>query len=124
MLIQPNKILPHPPLPLILHPLPLPQPLKPLPQPPNRNNMKLILMRFQIPQLREMLPALVQLAGVRLRGRVHNLMSPYISMLREGLAADVTSVRALTGVPALVGFEVSELAETLAACGFGAEEGV
>ena len=80
-------------------------------------------MRLQIPQLREMLPALVQLAGVRLRGCVDNLVGSHVSVLRESFAADVAGVRALPGVPALVGFEVSELAEALAAGGFGAEEG-
>jgi hypothetical protein len=54
---------------------------------------------------------------------MNNLVSPHISVLGESFAADVAGVRALPGVPALVGFEVSELAEALAAGGFGAEEG-
>ena len=123
MLIQPNKILPHRPLPL-LHHIPLSNILKPPPQPPNRLHVKLILMRLQIPQLREVLLAPVQLARVRLRGRVHDLVGPYVAVLRERLAADVARVGSLARVPAFVRFEVAELAEALTAQRFGAEEGL
>jgi hypothetical protein len=86
--------------------------------------VELVLVRFQIAQLREMLPALVQLAGVRLRRRVDDFVGADISVLRESFPADVAVVGALAGVPPLVGFEVAELAEALAAVGFFAEEGL
>jgi hypothetical protein len=86
--------------------------------------MKLILVRLQISQLRELLPALVQLAGVRLRGRVDDFVGAHISVLRESFAADVAVVGALAGMAPLVGFEVAELAEALAAGGFFADEGL
>jgi hypothetical protein len=85
--------------------------------------VELVLMRLQIPQLSEMLPALVQLASVGLRGRVDDFVGPHVSVLGEGFAADVAVVRALAGVAPLVGFEVAELAEALVAVGLFAEEG-
>ena len=51
-------------------------------------------------------------------------MSPYISMLREGLAADVAVIRTLACVSSLVGLEVAKLAEALAAAWFLAEKGL
>jgi hypothetical protein len=45
-------------------------------------------------------------------------------VLRESFAADVAVVGALAGVAPLVGFEVAELAEALAAGGFFADEGL
>jgi hypothetical protein len=85
--------------------------------------MKFILMALQIPQLREILPTLIKLTSVRFRGRVHDLVRADIAVLRERFAADVAVVRAFAGVPSLVGLEVAELAEALAAGGFFAEEG-
>ena len=121
MLVQPQKILPHPPLP-ILHHIPLLKILKPPLQPPNRRSMELILMRLQIPQLRKMLPTLIQLASIRFSSGVHDFVSPHISVLGESFAADVAVVGALAGVAPLVGFEVAELAEALVAVEFLAEE--
>ena len=46
-----------------------------------------------------------------------------VSVLREGLAADVAVVWSFACVSTFVGLEVAELAEALAAGGFGAEEG-
>jgi hypothetical protein len=80
-------------------------------------------MRFQITQLRKMLPALVQLASVRFRCCMDDLVSPDVSVLGESLAADIAMIRSLTCVTPLVSFEVPELAEALAAVGFFAEEG-
>jgi hypothetical protein len=80
-------------------------------------------MRLQIPQLSEMLPALVQLASVRFSSGVDDFVGPHVSVLGEGFAADVAVVGALACVAPLVGFEVAELAEALVAVGLFAEEG-
>jgi hypothetical protein len=123
MLVQPNEVLPHRPLPL-LNNIPLCEILKTIPQSTDRRDVEFVLMRFQVAQLGKMLPTLIQLASVRFRCCVNDFVSPHISMLGESLAADIAVVRSLAGVPSLVGFEVSELAEALAAVGLFAEEGL
>lgn len=45
-----------------------------------------------------------------------------VSVLGEGLAADVAVVGSFAGVSSLMSLEVAELAEALATCGFSAEE--
>jgi hypothetical protein len=97
--------------------------LEPLFQPPNRRTVELILMTLQIPQLREMLAAFIKFTSVRFRRRVHDLVRADIAVLGERFPADVAVVGPLAGVAALVGFEVAELGEALAAGGFFAEEG-
>ena len=49
-------------------------------------------------------------------------MRSHVSVLGEGLAADVAVVWSLTGVSSFVGLEVAELAEALATGGLFAKE--
>lgn len=51
-------------------------------------------------------------------------MRSYVSVLREGLAADVAVVWSFAGVSSFVGFEIAELAEALATCGLFTKEGL
>jgi len=86
--------------------------------------MEFVLVRLQVAQLSKLLAALVQLAGVRLRGSVNDFVRPHVAVLRESLAAYVAVVGPLAGVPSLVCFEVAKLAEALAAVGFFTEKGL
>lgn len=69
--------------------------------------MKFVLVRFQVPQLRELLVAVVQSAAVGLRGRVHDLVRANVAVLGEGFATDVALVRPFARMSAFVGFEVA-----------------
>lgn len=69
-----------------------------------------------------MLAAVVKFARVRLCGRVDNLVRSDVSVLGEGLAADVAVVWSFAGVSSFMGLHVAELAEALATCGFFAKE--
>ena len=123
VLVQPDKVLPHRLLPL-LHHVPFGDVLKPLFQPPDGGDVEFVLVRFQVAELGEVLAAVVQLASVGLCGRVHDLVRSDVSVLGEGLAADVAVVGSFAGVSSFVGLEVAELAEALATCGFFAEKGL
>lgn len=83
--------------------------------------VELVLMRLQIPELGELLAAVVELAGERLDLLVDDFVRSDVAALREGLAADVAVVWAFTGVPALVGLQVAQLREALAARGLFAQ---
>lgn len=106
--IQPPKILPHLLLPT-LHTISLPQSPKPLPQSTNRLDVKLVLVCFEVSELRELLVAVVEPAGVRLCGGVDDFVGADIAVLGESFAADVAVVGAFAGVAAFVGFEVANM---------------
>lgn len=117
ILVQVDKVLPQLLLPL-LDDVALAEILEPLFEPADGRAVEFVLVRFQIAQLREVLAALVQLASVGLGGRVDDLVRAHVAVLCEGLAARLAVVGPLAGVAAFVGFEVAQLAETLAASGF------
>lgn len=79
-------------------------------------------MALQIAQLRESLPAGVELADERLSRGVHDLVRPDVAVLGEGFAANVAVVGPFAGVSAFVGLEIAELGEALPAVGMGADE--
>jgi len=85
--------------------------------------MEFILMRLEVPKLRELLIATIQFASEGFRGGMHDLVGADVTVLREGFAADGAGEGSFAAVPALVGFEVAELAEALAAGWFFADEG-
>lgn len=64
MLVQPNEVLPHRPLPLLYN-ITLGEILKAIPQSTDRRDMEFVLMRFEVAQLSKVLPTLVKLASVR-----------------------------------------------------------
>ena len=65
--------------------------------------------------MRELLIAVVEFARKWLRSSVNDFVGTHIAVLRKGLAADVAVIRSLSGVPSLVGLEVTKLTESLAA---------
>jgi hypothetical protein len=85
--------------------------------------VEFILVGFQIAELRELFLTIVESAGERLRGRVHDLVCPDVAVLSKSFAADVAVVGPFASVSTLVGLEVAELAEALAAGGFFTHEG-
>lgn len=58
---------------------------------------------FQIAQLCELLPALVESASEGFDLLMDNLMCPHITALGESFSTDVAIVWAFTGVPSLMG---------------------
>lgn len=70
--------------------------------------MKLVLVSFEVAELRELLVAAIEPAGVRFGGSVHDFVRADVAVLGEGLAAEVAGVGPFTRMAALVGFEVAE----------------
>jgi hypothetical protein len=97
--------------------------LKPRLQPPDGVDVEFVLVRFQIAKLGELFLAVIESAGERLRSGMHDLVCPDIAVLGESFAADVAVIGPFAGVSTLVGLEVAELAEALAAGGFFTHEG-
>lgn len=121
--VQPGKVLPHLFL-LLGDDITLSDALEPGLQPPDRLGVELVLMRLEVPELREPLVAVVEFAVEGLHRRVHDLVGSDVAVLGERLAADLALVGSLAGVSALVGFEIAELTESLITGGFPAHKGL
>ena len=68
----------------------------------------------------KLLVAAVELAGERLGGCMHDLVSSDIAVLCERLAADVAVIWSLSSVSSFVSLEVADLREPLIAARNGA----
>jgi hypothetical protein len=77
---------------------------------------------LEVSQLRELLPAVVQQAGERLRVLVGDFVRADVAALGEALLADITGEGLFAGMAALMGLEVPQLGKTLATRGLFADK--
>ena len=75
--------------------------------------MELVLVRFQVAELCELLIATVQLADKWFSRGMYDLVSSNIPVLCESLEADVALVRSFSRVSSFMCLEIAELAESL-----------
>jgi len=81
----------------------------------NSADMKSIVVRLEIPELTEFLPAVIELAGERLCLLMNNLVGSHVAFLRKLLTADVTLVRPFASMASFVSAKVSPLRKALVA---------
>lgn len=72
-------------------------------------DVELVLMGLEIPELGELLAAVVESTEVRLGLIVYDLVGSYVAALREAFSADFALVWSFTSVSSLVSLEIAEL---------------
>jgi len=82
------------------------------------SNVKFVLVRFKIAELRELLATVIETTQVGLRLIVDNLVGADVPALGESFPTDFALVWAFSSVPSFVRLQISKLGETTATSRF------